>query len=151
LLKYYGIDAKSSGIDKAFASGTTGVHHRLRALIGEDGSEIATTKEGLIITMNRGDGVLPHEMTENLMRMAQGIIPNVEMNTLRLPLHNGSGYGATNVEQYYDSLIHIDGSADAATVEDIKRMTDDLLNKSYEYTSKKIHNGYMKAGGRRSI
>ena len=149
LLSYYGINARSTGIDRAFASGTTGVSRKLRGLIGENGSEIATSKYGLIISMNRGDGVIPHDMTENLMQMAQGILPNVSFNASRLSMP--TGFGETNVEQYYDSLIHIDGSADAATVEDIKRMTKDLLDKSYQYTSQKINEGYIKAGGRRRI
>ena len=151
MLSYYGINAKATGIDAAFASGTSGVSRRLRALIGEDGSEIATTGKGLILTLDKGDGVIPHEMTENLMQMAQGILPNIALNSIRLPDLDIAKLGETNVEQHYDSLIHIDGSADAATVEDIKRMTDGLLDKSYEYTSKKIHEGYIKAGGRRTI
>ena len=151
LLGYYGISASSTGINAAFASGTTGVSHRLRALIGEDGSEIATTKSGLVLTLDKGDGVIPHEMTDNLMKMAQGILPNIPIQHIKTPDIDISKIGETNVEQHYDSLIHIDGSADAATVEDIKRMTNDLLDKSYKYTSQKIHDGYIKAGGRRKV
>ena len=151
LLRYYGINAHTSQIDKAFSSGTTGVSHRMRALVGENGSEIATTSSGLILTLNKGDGVINHAMTENLMRMARGITPNVGVNSAYISKMNSSGFGETKVEQHYDSLIHIDGSADAATVEDLKKMTGDLLDKSYKYTSQKIHEGYMKSGGRRII
>lgn len=151
LLKYYGIDAAETGIDKAFASGTPSVTHKLKGLIGEKGSEIATTKKGLIVTLDKGDGVISHEMTENLMNMAKGITPILNTQPNRMEGYQNHVVNETNIDQHYDSLIHIDGSADAATVEDIKKMTNDLLDKSYKYTSKKIHDGYMKSGGRRIV
>lgn len=144
LLKHYGIDA-------SFASGTTGVPRKLRARVGESGSEIITTNNGLIMTLGKGSGVIPNDMTENLMLMAQGIIPNILTVSSSIPSIDSIRGGDTKIEQHYDSLIHIDGSADAATVEDIKRMTNDLLDKSYQYTSKKIYEGHIKAGGRRTV
>lgn len=144
LLKHYGIDA-------SFASGTTGVPRKLRARVGESGSEIITTNNGLIMTLDKGSGVIPNDMTENLMLMAQGIIPNILTASSSIPSVDSIRGGDTKIEQHYDSLIHIDGSADAATVEDIKRMTNDLLDKSYQYTSKKIYEGHIKAGGRRTV
>ena len=144
LLKHYGIEA-------SFASGTTGVSRQLRARVGEQGSEIITTNRGLILTMDKGDGVIPNDMTKNLMRMAQGIMPDALSQGNKMSIFDHVHSGDTKIEQHYDSLIHIDGSADAATVEDIKRMTDDLLDKSYKYTSKKIYEGQIKAGGRRTV
>ena len=144
LLKHYGIDA-------SFASGTTGVQRKIRARVGESGSEIITTNNGLIMTLNKGSGVIPNDMTKNLMLMAQGIIPNILTASSSIPSIDSIRGGDTKIEQHYDSLIHIDGSADAATVEDIKRMTNDLLDKSYQYTSKKIYEGHIKAGGRRTV
>ena len=151
LLNYYGISTSQLGVDAMFASGTKYVPRKLRALIGENGREIATTNSGLVLTLNKGDGVIPSEMTENLLNMARGIVPNLALNAVSLPEISKAKLGETNIEQHYDSLIHIDGSADAATVEDIKKMSDELLDKSYKYTSKKIHDGYLKAGGRRVI
>lgn len=148
LLNYYGIDPVDTKIDKAFASGTASVSHKLKGLIGEKGSEIATTKKGLIVTLDKGDGVIPHEMTENLMNMAKGIMPMLNQESARMQDYQNHVVNETNIEQHYDSLIHIDGSADAATVEDLKKMTNELLDKSYKYTSKKIHDGYLKSGGR---
>lgn len=146
LLDFYGIDAQATKIDKKFASGTNGVSRKLRALIGEDGQEIATTSNGLILTLNRGDGVIPADMTRNLLAMARGTfsIPNSALSSI-------NGLSGTTINQHYDSLITIEGSADAATVEDLKKFSKDILEQSYNYTSQKIYNGYIKAGGKRVV
>lgn len=57
----------------------------------------------------------------------------------------------TTVNQTFDNLINIEGSADAATVEDLKNLSKDFLQRSYEYTSQKMYSGYIKAGGKRQI
>lgn len=57
----------------------------------------------------------------------------------------------TTVNQTFDNLINIEGSADAATVEDLKNLSKDFLQRSYEYTSQKMYSGYIKSGGKRQI
>lgn len=146
LLHYYGINLSKTGLSSEvqgqFASGITKVPRRLRALVGENGDEIITTQSGLILTLNKGDGVIPANMTKNLMAMATGSVamPAVDFKA-----------GNTTINQHYDSLITIEGSADAATVEDLKKFSKDILEQSYNYTSQKIYNGYIKAGGKRVV
>ena len=146
LLHYYGINLSQTGLSSEvqgqFASGITKVPRRLRALVGENGDEIITTQSGLILTLNKGDGVIPANMTKNLMAMATGSVamPAVDFKA-----------GNTTINQHYDSLITIEGSADAATVEDLKKFSKDILEQSYNYTSQKIYDGYIKAGGKRVV
>lgn len=133
LLAFYGIPETN------FASGTRRVSSSLVGLSNEAGSEILVTKNGIISHFNPGDGVVPSALTQRLYAMASGQMPIM------------SGGGSTHIEQHFDALINIEGSADAATVEDLKRISKDLLEKSYKYTSQRIHDGYIKAGGRRAI
>lgn len=135
LLAFYGIPEVS------FASGTRRVSSSLVGLSNEAGSEIIVTKHGMISHFNPGDGVVPSALTQRLYAMASG----------NIPITTAGGGGSTHVEQHFDSLINIEGSADAATVEDLKKLSSDLLEKSYKYTSQKIHDGYLKAGGRRTV
>lgn len=146
LLKFYGINPVDTKIEGAFAKGTKGVPKDMTALTNERGNEIVVTKTGIITPLKRGDGVIPADLTERLYELALGKkMPGVEIPPIELQNTNN-----INVTQKYDSLIHIDGSADAATVQDLKNMTSDLLKKSYEYTSKQLYKGYLRSGGRRS-
>jgi len=138
LLAFYGI----SGVDTTFASGTRGVSHSLIGLSQDAGSEILVTENGLISHFKPGDGVVPSVLTKRLYAMANGQLPIIG---------GGSGGGTTEINQHYDSLITIEGSADAATVEDLKRLGKDLLEKSYDYTTQRIKQDYYRTGGRRKV
>lgn len=140
---------------KSYATGTKSVPYNMRALTNEDGKdEIIITKKGMITPLSKGDGVIPHDLTERLYELAKS--NPVSHNFLSIPdgLLNSIGQinvPQTNINQHYDSLINIEGSADAATVEDLKAMSNDLLEKSYKYTSQKIFKGYKIGGGRRQV
>lgn len=154
ILKFYGINPISTGIKSAakYASGTKSAPRKMNAITNENGSEIIVTKQGMLTPLSAGDGVVPHDLTQRLYDMAMGkIIPNTDFLKTKLPDYNLNYSGATNITQNYDALIRIEGSADAATVEDLKNMRKDLLQSSYEYTSKKLHKGYIRAGGKRVI
>ena len=140
LLAFYGINPTASNI-ATFAEGTRRISSSIVGLSNEAGSEILVTKNGIISHFNPGDGVIPSTLTRRLYAMANGDLSSI----------GGGAMGAVEVNQHYDSLINIEGSADAATVEDLKRLSKDLLKESYAYTSQKIHEGYLKAGGRRRI
>lgn len=150
LIAFYGIDAKSTKVSKKYASGTRVVKGTHVALSNESGNEILVTKYGLISRFNPGDGVVPADMTERLYNLAQSIKPGSQFGARRI---HGlmSGNGSVDVTQNYGSLINIEGSADAATVEDLKRLSSSLLEKSYNYTSKRITQDYVKTGGRRVL
>lgn len=150
LLSFYGIDTGSTRISKKYASGTRAVKGTHVALSNEAGSEILVTKYGLISRFNPGDGVVPADMTERLYALAQSIKPGSRFGGGRIHGLRG-GNGSVDVTQNYGSLINIEGSADAATVEDLKRLSSSLLEKSYNYTSKRITQDYVKTGGRRVL
>lgn len=149
LLSFYGISTSRSGIT-AHASGIRRVSSSHIGLTNESGSEILVTKYGLISKFNPGDGVVPSDLTERLYTLAQSVKPNSRVGGADLSgiAHNNGNVG---VVQNYDSLIHIDGSADAATVEDLKNLSSNILEKSYEYTSRRITRDYVKTGGRRIV
>lgn len=153
LLAHYGINANSTGIDAAYATGTTSVPKKLTGLFGEKGDEIAVMDKGLVATFNPGDGVVPSDLTKRLYDMAMGnlIVPNIDVPDITMPDIDMKNIGETNVTQHYDSLINIEGSADAATVEDIKNMKKELLQQSFEYTTKKLYNGSVHAGSKKRV
>ena len=150
LLNHYGIDPVSSGVQAAYASGTRSVPKNLNALTNEKGNEIIVTKKGLIAPMEHGEGVVPSYLTDRLYDLAlNGVpIPNISVPDITLPDFN---MPSTEVNQHYDSLINIEGSADAATVEDLKTLSKEILEKSYNYTTEKIYKGYLKSGGKRNV
>lgn len=161
LLEYYGIEPDTTGIDAAYASGTKYVPRKMTALTNENGAEIIVTKDGLITPLERGDGVIPAELTKRLYEMATGeyrVTPNVVVPKFEMPDIGSNVIMSAveeavkeNVTQHYDALINIEGSADAATVEDLKALSKDLMEKSYKYTSDKLYNGYIRSGGKRKI
>ena len=150
LLGHYGIDPVSSGIQAAYASGTRSVPKKLTALTNEDGNEILVTKKGMITPLEQGDGVVPSYLTDRLYDLALNGVPtpNIVVPEIKIPEPQAH---ATEVNQHYDSLINIEGSADAATVEDLKSLSKDIMEKSYTYTSQKIFSGYMHSGGKRNV
>lgn len=151
LLSFYGIDAKAVGLDKAFASGIKRVGSPLIGLSSERGNEIIVTKNGIISKFNPGDGVVPADLTERLYYLAQAVKPNASIGQANFSsFRNGSSSGLA-INQSYGSLITIQGSADAATVEDLKRFTKDILEKSYDYTTSRIKQDGNRTGLRRRI
>lgn len=157
LLTYYGVKPENiTNVDGKLASGSKGVPKDMTALTNEDGNEIIVTKEGLITPLKKGDGVIPAQLTERLYELAKNGAPinaDVLRNIGTLSSVNIKETVQPVVNQHYDSLINIEGSADAATVEDLKKLVKDksLLEASYKYTSEKIMAGSVRAGMRRSI
>lgn len=144
-----------------YASGTKRVGKNTLALTNEKGREMILTKDGILTKLEPDDGVVPNKLTENFFEAAKNY-PMMEKMMHKLAdgtlvgMTDNAAYGnanASNIEvnQHYDSLIHIDGSADAATVEDIKRLSSDLLEKTYNYTAKRINQDYVRTGGLRRI
>lgn len=147
ILEYYGIS--SVDVVGGYASGTKKVTKAGLYEINEDGRELVTKDGRILIPLSSGDGVLNHKLTERLYSMAENgtSVPNMENLVTRVPNIQSS----PSITQTFDNLINIEGSADAATVEDLKNMRKDLLQTSYEYTSKKMANGYLRSGGKRIV
>lgn len=151
LLDFYGLSSSKLGVDKTFASGTKRINSRIVGLSNEKGSELLVTGNGIISHFNPGDGVVPADLTERLYNLAQNITPSIGTTPISDFVYSKpyESIGNVEIQQQYDSLITIQGSADAATVEDLKRMSKDLLEKSYNYTTKRINQDYVRTGGLR--
>lgn len=148
LLRFYAIDPQETGVDVAYASGTRRVKRNVVGLSNEKGTELLVTKNGIISHFNPGDGVVPADLTARLYDLAQNIKPSSSLGNTSAKGLSTIGAGLS-ITQNYGSLINIQGSADAATVSDLKRMSKDLLEKSYDYTSKRITQDYIRTGGLR--
>lgn len=155
LLKYYGIDASKTELTSVtgYAGGTKKVPRDMIAMINESGAEMVVTKHGLLTPLSRGDGVIPADMTENLMRMATtGNIGTPEIVTPQIQMPNVESGNVLIVE---GNLLNIEGHTTAVTKDDLndysKKLENTLVEKSYKYTSNKMYSGYLKTGGKRRI
>lgn len=147
LLGHYGIDPVSSGIQAAYASGTRSVPKKLTALTNENGNEILITKKGMITPLEQGDGVVPSYLTNRLYDLALNgaPAPNVTMPEVKISMEHPDA-GKTDV--HIDMPVTIEGNADESTIKALKdTVQKEFLQKSYEYTSKKIYSGYIHSGG----
>lgn len=151
LLKHYGIDMTGEEINvrKGYASGIRTVLNNENAYINEKGRELITTKKGIIAPLAKGDGVIPANLTDNLLELASGnMASSLNVSNFEVPtISQNKG----DIIYHYDNLINIEGSADAATVDDLKRFSKDFLEQSYQYTSQKIYRGARKGGAKRRV
>lgn len=151
LLKFYGVNNTHLGIDKVFASGTKRVGSSLVGLSNEKGNELLVTKHGIISRFDPDDGVVPSDLTERLYQLAKHIDPRLLSSPASFMNEHSTKGGNTEIIQNYDSLINIEGSADAATVEDLKKLSKDILEKAYDYTSNRINKDRVRTGGLRNV
>lgn len=149
LLSFYGINTVKTGVMDSYASGSKRISKTGRALTNENGDEIIVTDYGLIVPLKAGDGVVPADMTKKLYSMAMGVVPNIQTPQIKMPTNLSNPN--IEVHQHYDSLINIEGSADAATVKDLERMSKQLLETSYQYTTNRIKQDNIRTGGLRRI
>lgn len=150
LLKFYGVNPSNANAitNTGYASGTRSVPRNMFAWVNERGQELITSNKGTITPLAKGDGVIPADLTDRLIALATGGISSISGKNA-IPDMELKNVG--NVTQHYDSLIKIEGSADAATVEDLKKFSKDFLQKSYEYTSNQIYKNTRKTGGKRQV
>ena len=148
LLKFYGITPSNANAIAKNASGTRSVPRNMYSWVNERGQELITSNKGTITPLAKGDGVIPADLTDRLIALATGGISSISGKNA-IPDMELKNVG--NVTQHYDSLIKIEGSADAATVEDLKKFSKDFLQKSYEYTSNQIYKNTRKTGGKRQV
>ncbi len=148
---------KSFGL-KSYAKGTKGVSKSQLAWTQENNKPeiIVRKRDGAILTpLEPDDSVIPNNLSERLFALAKENAP--QHIAYKMPEINYSEFGGSNVNfapaitQKFDNMINIQGSADAATVEDLKKFSKDILEDSYKYTSSKIFEGQKRAGGKRRI
>ena len=128
----------------AYAKGTTGTTRDEWAITDEPrfGDELVLVpgKDGNLSFMRKGTGVVPADLTANLMEWGQftpgsmnlggGVNVNMINNAVNKPEFNMS----------FDSLVHVD-HCDEGTLKDLEKMVDTKINqfgKQMNYAIKKI-------------
>lgn len=145
---------------KKYAKGTLSASAGL-AQIWEEGPEIITTKKGTFVPFTGGEGVIPADLTKNLVKMALLI----KDGGFELKMPDMSGYKipepkqevTSNSEINIGSLITINGNADQTTVDQIKEIAQNLVkNRQFQenvtkfVSTRQAADGVM-AGKRKAI
>ena len=155
-----------------YAKGTPGVDRDQIAIVDEEGRElqIPNGKGGRITKLEKGTGVIPHTATEKLMALSEQLDNNgnmvingktieeyvndmANMQSIAVPDFSdvtasvvsqldGKGMGNVTVENYYDSLLTVEGNVDKNALPGLQEM----LKQSYEYTSKRMVKELCKLG-----
>lgn len=155
-----------------YAKGTPGVDRDQIAIVDEKGRElqIPNGKGGRITKLEKGTGVIPHTATEKLMALSEQLDNNgnmvingrtieeyvndmANMQSIAVPDFSdvtasvvsqleGKGMGNVMVENHYDSLLTVEGNVDKDALPGL----EDILKRSYEYTSKQMIKEARKVG-----
>ena len=127
-----------------YATGTKGVTSPVEiARVDEMGKELRIKRGGDIYEMfHYGDAVVPKHMTDNLFTLADHT--NEIMETINSVDRNG---GEITINNNYDSLLHVDGNVDKDALPGLQ----ELLFKSYQYTSKQMKRDATLQGIRRTL
>ena len=127
-----------------YATGTKGITNPVEiARVDEMGKELRIKRGGDIYEMFRyGDAVVPKHMTDNLFTLADHT--NEIMETINGVDRNG---GEITINNNYDSLLHVDGNVDKDALPGLQ----ELLFKSYQYTSKQMKRDATLQGIRRTL
>ena len=127
-----------------YATGTKGITNPVEiARVDEMGKELRIKRGGDIYEMFRyGDAVVPKHMTDNLFTLADHT--NEVMETINGVDRNG---GEITINNNYDSLLHVDGNVDKDALPGLQ----ELLFKSYQYTSKQMKRDATLQGIRRTL
>lgn len=129
---------------KQYAKGTTGTPRDQWAITDEPqfGDELVLVpgKDGTLSFMRKGTGVVPADLTANLMEWGQftpdalnlggGVNVNMINNAVVKPQYDFS----------FDSLVHVD-NCDQSTVKDLEKMVDNKINdfsKALNYSLKRF-------------
>lgn len=137
-----------SGYAGGTKSAKAGLHR-----INEKGPEAIVTRRGvMLMPLKAGDGVIPADLTENLMAIAKsGMVP-VQTPNFQAPQYNVSQNTSQNVTIHYDSLIKVDGNMDQSVVPQIEEIAKGLISNAsfkrniYTYTTKEMSKDMRKAG-----
>ena len=157
-----------------YAKGTPGVDRDQIAIVDEEGRElqIPNGKGGRITKLEKGTGIIPHTATEKLMALSEQLDNNgnmvingrtieeyvndmANMQSIAVPDFSdvtasvvsqleGKGMGNVTVENHYDKFLNVEGNVDKDALPGL----EDILKRSYEYTSKQMVKEARKMGKR---
>lgn len=137
-----------------YAKGTT--HAKGGMSLVNDGPgnkpEMIVTDRGILIPLAPGDGVIPGDLTENLMKLAKsGGLP-MQMPDIKMPDINTNQVINSNATIHFDTLIRVDGNLDEKVLPSIEEIAKGLTNNKnfkqsiYNFTSKEMAKDMRKAG-----
>lgn len=115
-----------------YAKGTRGIKNDLEfAKINELGNELVIRRGGNdYTTLTYGSAVVPHDLSNKLFTLAEHTNQILNSTVKR---NNGNENIAIN--NHYDSLLTVNGNVDRDALPGLEK----LLQKSYEYTSKRMY------------
>lgn len=151
ILKLYGVNpddlltSSDLGNLDGYASGTKRVGGVPRlAMTNEKGREIIATKKGILTPVEPSDGIINHDMTETLMKMASEYqsfhMPEIRMPDVQIVSKEDSSGG--NVYNHYDSLLTVQGDVTKDALPDLKT----ILKQASEYTQNDIRKNRRRFG-----
>ena len=127
-----------------YAKGTKSVPYEQIAEVNEEGRELIVTSDGRVLRrLQPGDGVIPNNITENLLKMGENPAKFVQdaITQVQTPVVNKISSGV-NVTNHYDSLLTVNGNVDKEALPELK----EILKKSYDYTVQNIAKDAAKMG-----
>lgn len=127
-----------------YAKGTKSVPFEQIAEVNEEGRELIVTSDGRVLRrLQPGDGVIPNNITENLLKMGENPAKFVQdaITQVQTPVVNKISSGV-NVTNHYDSLLTVNGNVDKEALPELK----EILKKSYDYTVQNIAKDAAKMG-----
>ena len=134
-----------------FAKGTLSAPPGL-AQVFEKGPEIITTKKGTFVPFTGGEGVIPADLTKNLVKMALLMkdggfelkMPDMSNYKTPEPKQNVTNTSEINI----GSLITINGNADENTVDQIREIAQSLVkNRQFQENVTKFVSARQTADG----
>lgn len=128
-----------------YAKGTKSVPFEQIAEVNEEGRELIVTSDGRVLRrLQPGDGVIPNNITENLLKMGENPAKFVQdaITQVQTPVVNKISSGDMNVTNHYDSLLTVNGNVDKEALPELK----EILKKSYDYTVQNIAKDAAKMG-----
>ena len=128
-----------------YAKGTKSVPYEQIAEVNEEGRELIVTSDGRVLRrLQPGDGVIPNNITENLLKMGENPAKFVQdaITQVQTPVVNKISSGDINVTNHYDSLLTVNGNVDKEALPELK----EILKKSYDYTVQNIAKDAAKMG-----
>ena len=119
ILKLYGVNpddlltSNDLGNLDGYASGTKRVGGVPRlAMTNEKGREIIATKKGILTPVEPSDGIINHDMTETLMKMASEYqsfhMPEIKIPDVQI-ISKGDSEGSVIYNNHYDTLLTVQG------------------------------------------
>lgn len=114
-------------------------------LTDEDGigSEAILTKEGVLRQLDARDTVFNAKQRQALWDLSKMDVPSLLSDIKAASLSRAGG--DVRIENHYDSLLTVNGNVDRNALPELQ----EILRKSYEYTTKQMHSDFKKhIGGR---